>query len=229
MIGGIFTILFLLLLSGFCWTITYIQLIFLGFKEKTYGMPFIALALNFSWEFLYSYIGLKYYFFSVQTWITLVWLVLDILIVVTYLNYGKKYFPKHCSTKYFAPWTLIIFVMCFVLQFIFYIQFGDLGKVYSGFLQNLIMSVLFICMLVNRNDLRGQDLIVAISKWIGTLSPTLLFGVIYGNKFALTFGLFCSLFDLIYISLLKNVKKLHFNILKSYPTSKVNKLRQSKN
>ncbi len=229
MIGGIFTILFLLLLSGFCWTITYIQLIFLGFKKKTYGMPFIALALNFSWEVLYSYIGLKYYFFSVQTWITLVWLVLDILIVVTYVNYGKKYFPKHCSTKYFVPWTLIIFAMCFVLQFIFYIQFGNLGKVYSGFLQNLIMSVLFICMLVNRNDLRGQDLIIAISKWIGTLAPTLLFGVVYGNKFALVFGLFCSLFDFIYISLLKNVKKLHFNISKSYPTSKVNKLHQNKN
>lgn len=216
-------ILFLLLLSGFCWTITYIQLISLGFKEKTYGMPFIALALNFSWEVLYSYFGLKYYFFSVQTWITLVWLVLDILIVVTYLNYGKKYFPKHCSKEYFTPWTLIIFSMCFILQFIFYIQFGDLGEVYSGFLQNLIMSILFINMLVHRNDLKGQNLTIAISKWIGTLAPTLLFGIIYGNKFALVTGLFCSLFDLIYICSLKNIKKLHINISKSYPTSKINK------
>lgn len=225
MIGGIFTILFLLLLSGFCWTIAYIQLISLGFKGKTYGMPFIALALNFSWEVLYSYIGLKYYFFSVQTWITLVWLVLDILIVATYLNYGKKYFPKHCSKKYFAPWTLIIFFMSFVLQFIFFMQFGDLGKIYSGFLQNLIMSILFICILVHRNDLKGQDLSIAISKWIGTLAPTILFGVIYGNKFALVTGLFCSLFDLIYIYSLKNIKKLHFNILKFYPISKINKPR----
>lgn len=216
-------VLFLLLLCGICWTITYIKLIYLGFKEKTYGMPFIALALNFSWEALYSYISLKYYFFSVQTWIILIWMVLDILIVVTYLNYGKKYFPKHCSPKYFAPWTLIIFIMCFALQFIFYIQFNDLGKVYSGFLQNIVMSILFICMLVHRNDLKGQDLTIAISKWIGTLAPTLLYGLIYGNKFTLVIGLFCSIFDLIYICSLKNIKKLHINILKTYPTSKINK------
>lgn len=218
-------VLFLLLLSGFCWTITYLQLISLGFKEKTYGMPFVALALNFSWEAFYSYIGLKYYFFSVQTWIILTWLIFDIPIVITYFKYGKKYFPRHCSKRYFAPWTLIIFFMSFVLQFLFYIQFGDLGKAYSGFLQNLIMSILFIGMLVHRNDLKGQDLTIATCKWIGTLAPTLLFGVVYGNKFALVIGLFCSVFDLIYICFLNNIKKLHLSISKSYPTSKINKKR----
>jgi len=44
-------VLFLLLLSGMCWAIVYIELICLGFKEKTYGMPFIALAFNFTWRY----------------------------------------------------------------------------------------------------------------------------------------------------------------------------------
>ncbi|MDR3597542.1 hypothetical protein [Clostridium sp.] len=216
-------VLFLLSLSGFCWTIVYIQLICLGFKEKTYGMPFVALALNFAWEAFYSYIGLKYYFTSIQTWITLIWLILDTLVVFTYLIYGKKYFPKHCSKEYFAPWTLIIFLMSFVLQYFFFIQFGDLGKVYSAFLQNLIMSILFINMLVHRSDFKGQDLTIAINKWIGTLAPTILFGAIYGNNLALVIGIFCSVFDLIYIYFIKNIKKLRLTLSKSSSTSKLNK------
>ena len=68
-------VLFLLLLSGICWIIVYIQLIILGFKYKTYGMPFVALALNFSWEALHSYIDLKSNLtLTIQTWITLIWL-----------------------------------------------------------------------------------------------------------------------------------------------------------
>lgn len=213
-------VLFLLLLSGFCWTIVYIQLIHLGFKEKTYGMPFVALALNFSWEVFYSYIGLKYNFTSIETWIILIWLILDALIVLTYFMYGKKYFPAHCSKKYFLPWTIIIFFMSFVLQYFFFIEFGSIGQVYSAFLQNLIMSILFINMLVQRSDLKGQNLSIAINKWIGTLAPTLLFGVIYGNKLVLALGIFCSIFDLLYIYFFNDIKKVRFKLSISSSSSK---------
>ena len=109
----------LLLLGGICWTIVYIELIFLGFKEKTYGMPFVALALNFTWEALHTYIGFKHDIWNIQTWIIFTWFLLDIQIVCTYLIYGKKYFPKHTSREFFMPWTIIIFLMSFVLQYYF--------------------------------------------------------------------------------------------------------------
>ena len=208
-------VLFLLLLSGICWTIVYIELIFLGFKEKTYGMPFIALAFNFTWEIVYCYIDFKSGFSNVQTWINLIWFLLDVFIVCTYLIYGKKYFPKHTSRKYFMPWTIIIFLMSFALQYYFIIEFGDLWKVYSAFIQNLIMSILFINMLVNRNDIKGQSLTIAINKWIGTLAPTILFGIIRGSKLILVLGIFCSVFDIIYIYFLNSVRKMPFNLSKS--------------
>lgn len=196
-----------ILLCGICWTIVYIQLIVTGLKEKTYGMPFIALALNFSWEAIHSFWGIKNNIFSLQTWLVLVWFLLDIIIVYTYLRYGKRYFPKHTSRKYFAPWTAIIFLMSFVIQYYFIIEFGSLGGIYSAFLQNLIMSLLFINMLVNRNDLKGQNLTIGIAKWIGTLSPTILYGVIYEYRLILILGLFCSLFDILYIYFLNQIKK----------------------
>lgn len=210
----------LLLLSGICWTIVYVELIFLGFKEKTYGMPFLALALNFTWEALHFYIGLKNNIWNIQTWIILIWFLLDTLIVCTYLIYGKKYFPKHSSKEFFAPWTIIIFLMSFVLQYYFVVEFKDLGKMYSAFLQNLIMSILFITMLVNRTNTKGQSLTIAINKWIGTLAPTILFGVIGGSKLVLVLGIFCSFFDILYIYFLTSTNKMSFK--RSKPSTKYN-------
>ena len=211
--------LFLLLLSGICWTIVYIQLITTGLNEKTYGMPFIALALNFAWEAIHSFLGLKNNLFNLETLIILVWFLLDLIIVYTYLRYGKQYFPKHTSKEYFIPWTILIFFMSFAIQYYFVVEFGGLGRVYSGFLQNLIMSILFINMLITRNDLKGQNLIIGINKWIGTLAPTILYGVIYQYKLILVLGLFCSLFDLLYIYFLNHIKRITFTYSKPRSTS----------
>lgn len=83
---------------------------------------------------------------------------------------------------------------------------------YAAFLQNLLMSVLFIGMLVQRGNGEGQSLTIAVSKWLGTLAPTLLFGILGAEGFdgpsplILTLGIFCSVFDLIYIGMLAQTK-----------------------
>jgi hypothetical protein len=69
-------------------------------------------------------------------------------------------------------------------------------------LQNLLMSVLFIAMFVARRWPRGQSIVIAVAKWIGTLAPTFLFGVLAGSAFIVGVGLLCSVFDLAYIGLL---------------------------
>lgn len=212
--------LFLLLLCGFCWMVVYIKLIHLGFKEKSYGIPFIALALNLNWQGIYSYLNLKNNLLTMETYIILVWFVLDILVLSTYLIYGKKYFPKHTNKEYFWPWSILIFIMSFAIQYSFVIEFADSAKVYSAFIQNLIMSILFIIMLANRPDIKGQSLIIAINKWIGTLASTILFGVILDNKLVLILGIFCCIFDIIYIYFLNHVKRLRFNLTK-YSTHKI--------
>jgi hypothetical protein len=57
-------------------------------------------------------------------------------------------------------------------------------------------------MFVARRGSRGQNLLIAVAKWIGTLAPTILFGVIESSPFILGLGILCSVFDLIYIGLL---------------------------
>ena len=70
------------------------------------------------------------------------------------------------------------------------------------------MSVLFIAMLVARGGTRGQTLTIAVAKWIGTLAPTIVFGVIQGSPFIVGVGVLCSVFDLVYIGLVWTAPKL---------------------
>ena len=82
----------LTVISGICWTIVYIEGIRLGFKHRSYAIPFYALALNFAWESLYTYYGFQSTV-GVQAVVNAVWFVLDIGILVTYFKFGRKYFP----------------------------------------------------------------------------------------------------------------------------------------
>jgi hypothetical protein len=102
---------------------------------------------------------------------------------------------------------VLIFASSYAVQWLFIGQFGwtDAAK-YSAFLQNLLMSGLFIAMLVARRGIRGQSMLIAVAKWIGTLAPTIAIGVYEHSPFILGIGILCSVFDLVYIGLLRNAQ-----------------------
>jgi len=193
------------LTSGICWSVVYLVLIYQGFKHKSYGMPLIALGLNFGWEFFYSFYELDVNNISLQRWINIFWFVLDVVIVFQCFKYGKQYFPKKLNSKLFTLWLLIVFVLCFVIEYAFLEEFGrSNGSKYAAFLQNLLMSFLFIDLLIKRTNIQEFSMTVAICKWLGSLAPTILFGK--DNSFILTIGLMCSIVDLIYIAILLRYK-----------------------
>jgi len=206
--------LFLTLLSGVCWSIVYIELIRKGFKDKTYGMPLFALGLNFAWELIYSVDELVLGAASIQGWVNLVWAVLDAVIVYTYFKYGRKYFPEK-GKNHFIPFSILAFASCFVMQFAFYFHFkgGVLAGEYSAFAQNAAMSILFLTMLFNRGNTQGQTVLMAVAKWIGTLAPTILMGVLQKfNIYIVLMGVVCSVFDIIYIVVLSKWKKAGLDV-----------------
>jgi len=196
--------LVLTVFSGVCWTIAYLEAIRLGLRERTYAIPFYALALNFAWEVIQSVFGVQRGI-DVQTVIYIVWAVLDLGILYTYFSYGKKYFPKHLSS-WFMAWSILVITMAFWVEYAFTKELGYfVGGAYAAFIQNLLMSVLFIQMLISRGGREGQSLILAVAKWLGTLAPTITFGVLGSGEFRepsfliLILGTFCCVFDVIYI------------------------------
>jgi hypothetical protein len=69
--------LFLVLMSGACWTLVYLDGIRLGLRDHTYAMPFWALALNVAWELLNAVLGYQQMGLTLQVGINAVWFLCD--------------------------------------------------------------------------------------------------------------------------------------------------------
>jgi len=202
-------VLFLTLLSGLCWTLVYVDSVRIGLKDRSYAIPLFALALNFAWETLYTYLVCTAESGpDAHSFVNAVWALVDVGSIYTYFRFGYRYWPKAFSRRTFVVWSVLVFAVGFVLQVLFQREFGSsLGARYSAFLQNLLMSALFVNLFVQRRGAEGQTLTIAASKWIGTLAPTILFGWIEGRLFILAVGLLCGVFDLIYLELLVWAKR----------------------
>lgn len=199
----------LTLISGIGWCIVYEECIRLAVTQKTYAMPFWALAMNITWEGIYSFTDLKFDM-GVQAIVNLLWFFLDIVILMTYFKYGKKEWDKDKESWTFYAWSILGIVAMFLVQMAFYVEFGTAGHLsaqYSAFIQNLIMSLAFINMLHKRNSTEGQSLLLAVAKWIGTLAPTITMGIMATNYVVLACGLLCTVYDVMYIILLQKMKK----------------------
>jgi hypothetical protein len=190
---------------GAAWTVAYIFIIIRGFKDKTYGMPFVALAFNLSWEILFSTI------FRDGNWVhevvNSVWAVLDVFILYTYFRYGKRDWPRRLSTGYFYPYSIFVLVVVFALIYFATRELHDRTGTYMAYLQNLMMSFLFINMLNQRGNLSGQSTGIALAKMLGTLTSTILF-YIWRVKFIVFIGGLIFTFDFIYLLLVLNEGRL---------------------
>ncbi len=198
-------------ICGIGWIIAYIEALRVGFRDKSYGIPFITLALNFTWEAYYTYQGYLFFGSHVSTYVNCIWVLIDIGILYTYFKYGNQEVKATKSTFYTQA---VVFILaCLVIQHLAFEQLGVVnGALYLGYLINFLMSFLFIRMFFRRPDLRGQSLLIAIPKCIGTFSTTILFGII-GSKTAggvhepiLYIGLIIFVTDLVYITLVARKK-----------------------
>ncbi len=200
--------LLLVVINGICWTIVYIEAIRLGFKEKTYAIPFVALALNIAWEILDSTLGFVEFGFHIQVIINAIVAVLDVIIVITFFKFGYKYFAHLVSKKQFFLISVFILAVCFPIQYAFIIEFGLVdGPIYAAYIQNLIMSVLFIDMFFRRKSTEGQSLTIAINKWLGTFAASIHLSFNRNILFVAIFGIIIVIFDVFYIILLYRAKK----------------------
>lgn len=203
-------VLFLTILSGLCWCIVYEECIRIGFSKETYVMPFFALGLNLAWEAVYTFSDIFFLAHDplvgmnlIQVIVNITWVCLDLITLWTYCKYGQKEWQSILSRRAFVYWTLLIIICCFLLQIAFIQEFGFMkAAIYAAFLQNLVMSLLFIKRYLTVGHLGAQSKLLAIAKWIGTLAPSILFGLSQNNWLVLTAGIFCSVFDFIYIILL---------------------------
>jgi hypothetical protein len=160
------------LFSGIFWTICYILIIRQALQDRIYAMPLLAMTMNISWEFLFTFIYPSVGGFMQET-INFLWFALDLGIIYTYLRFWRADYPSNLSPKLMWPQFILIFAASIPLMVAIVMKTGKIdGAVYTAFADNLIMSVLFITMLLRRGDRRGQSLGIAWTKLLGTATAS---------------------------------------------------------
>lgn len=194
--------------AGIGWLAAYIDLIRLGFKQKTYGMPLAALALNVTWEAMYAYLYWahdgKFYGGYMMAIVNSAWVLADLVILYTHLKWGKKDFKRFADEKYFWPWFALNMVMAVVLEVTWYTQWDVAANGCTAIIQNIPMSMLFIFMLYERKSTEGQSMNIAIGKMLGTLGATLsmCYFPTLRDDLNIGGGFVCFMFDIVYCVLL---------------------------
>ncbi|AYY13362.1 hypothetical protein EF847_12330 [Actinobacteria bacterium YIM 96077] len=195
----------LAVITGLAWTVAYLGIIHRGFRDKTYGMPLTALALNITWEFIFAFLVPGR--FGLQVAINVVWFCFDVVILYTYFAFGRKEFPASVHQRWFIPWGVLLVAISFVTQYSAAREFPDLPMdTYTAFVVNVIMSVAFITMLARRGSRAGQSLVIATSKWLGSAAVTVLVFLDLGSSLLLTLGVCVFVLDVIYIVMLARTR-----------------------
>ena len=187
--------------SGILWLLAYILIIKRGFQDKTYGMPLVAICGNISWEFIFSFI---YPHLAPHVYVNIFAFSLDLIILFQLLFIWQNEF-KGLSKKFFYTIFISIFVISFYIMFVITYRYRDLYGVKLAYGQNLLMSILFITMILNRNSIKGQSIYIAILKMLGTALTSVAFYIFFAREFYEN-SIFWSilytlifLFDIIYI------------------------------
>lgn len=191
----------LAILSGIFWTVTYLLIIRRSIQDKSVGMPLVAVCLNISWEFIFSFIFPSR---RPQLYINYIWFFLDVIILVQYLRFGKLDFRQQSSRVAFHATFFSVLAVSFLNMLFIVYDFGTSNSAtYIAFHINLIMSMLFIYMLWSRDSVAGQSMYIAIAKMIGTVCASLSVYLLQPSSILLAF-LYVSIFvfDWVYLVLL---------------------------
>jgi hypothetical protein len=226
----------LTLVSGIFWTIVYIDIIYRGFKDKACGMPLMVLGLNWSWEFIFAFMGDPFFpegsFFHVtdqtmvQRGVDAVWFLFDCVILYLKIKYGREEYNHALpgfGKKMFIPYVALILFISFQAVWFISIELEDHQGAYAAYQQNIFISSLYIPMLLRRGNTDGQSMVIAISKCLGTLAPDVMGAVVLLKAYHVPWQKFvlmetmpymklligsCLLFDIVYmITLYRAFKK----------------------
>jgi hypothetical protein len=162
--------------AGLLWTLAYLLIILRSRRDRVYGMPIVALSANLSWEFWYTFVELPPHpdptKLAAQFVVNFVWFAFDVAILWQTLRYGPAQFAWLGRAGFYVMFVLALGITGAAV-ILLNKEFHDIFGVRASFVQNLMMSGLFLGMLNARRSLAGQSLGIALSKMGGTFLAAL--------------------------------------------------------
>lgn len=162
----------LFLLGGVFWLLIYIIYVKSIFKDKFLEIPLIVISLNISWEFIWSFpLGdsVSNYMGNLIQICYNLWFILDCIIFWGILKYGYKQFDNPYFIKNYKIIAILTLIFGLVFYYTFYLAGYDtpIGTI-SAYLDNVLISALYIFLFINKNDVSKFSYSVAWYKMLGT-------------------------------------------------------------
>lgn len=146
------------------WVIAYILMIRRGMLDKSYGMPMIALCLNVSWEFYFTFITDIEMTYRMANGL---FFIFDIGVLYTCFRFGRDDFDWPVLKQHFLTFLTGSLALCLVGVYLFVTAFND---TYGGLIASVntpLYSALLVAMLLRRNSVKGQSLYIGLAILIG--------------------------------------------------------------
>ena len=123
------------------WTAAYMHIIWKGFKDKSYGVPWSSMMLNVCWEAIFSFNLTDARLFWFFVWGNRLWLLFDVAIVYQFFKYGREVQTIPWLKQWFHPVAVASLVLSGVGLYTFTLYFNDLKGVASSMTMNGVMEI----------------------------------------------------------------------------------------
>ncbi|GGQ13984.1 transmembrane-type terpene cyclase [Streptomyces roseolilacinus] len=181
------------------WLLAYCLAIHRAHVDKRTGIPAVVVAINFSWEFVHSFVIDQE---PAQRPANFIWFFFDFLIVYQVVKYGGKDFPR-LSRKNFLRMFWGICAYTAVQHYLMAYEFRDDLGMYSGVALNVGIAVAFIVTLRQRRSSAGQSLYIAVFKMLGSFLAGLNVLIIFpGRTLVLFWFVIILALDLTYVRMI---------------------------
>ncbi|QSQ24061.1 hypothetical protein JY651_03520 [Pyxidicoccus parkwayensis] len=199
------------------WVLAYGFIIRQCFRDKSYGLPLVAICMNLAWEFLASWVFPT----PVPLWhlFDRVWFFVDLVIVYQLLRYGRGLQTIPEVKRHFFTVVAGTTVLAGIGLYTFFVQYHDLLGLVGAFMINLVMSVSFVFFYFSRRQQGGVGLSwpAALCKLLGTLGTSVechhVIGMTQPWLGGLSFLHFLCvsifLFDVLYLALVWKEARAH--------------------
>ena len=197
-----------LALGGVFWALAYLLCIQVGERLRTSLFPVPLILLNITWEFVYATHDLFSGFWS-EGVVSLVWFLIDARLLLVFLKHGEKGWARFESRASRCWMVSVGAVLALVIQLTLLFSFGGrpegYSAIYSAYVQNVLMSVVFLWLIMHagsrglipgRKECGGKVLAFGMCKLVGTLLPTLVFWLEYDIAFVKVAGGLCLVMDI---------------------------------
>lgn len=151
---------------GLLWTTSYLLILRRARLDQAHGMPLAPLCVNISYEFIF---GILHPDKPPLNIVNIIWFIIDLMIGAQYLRYGRKEFSSAFPPRSFVPFTLACLALAAAGVLTLTYELQDWQGNYTGWGDQMLISLTFVALLGRRGSVRGQSMYIALSRCLGTL------------------------------------------------------------